>query len=88
MTAPARPSGSSNVGIRHAGTLVSISNDMIVIRYDGKDHNFRITANTKLLVPLDQLKPGDNASVLTTVDDQTTALDVKRGLIEIPIKLK
>ena len=72
----------------HAGTVVSISNDMIVINYDGKDHNFKITSNTKLHIPLEILKTGDNASVLTKIDDQTTALDVKSGLIEIPINIK
>ena len=76
----------SGMGIRHAGDLVFISNEKIVIRYGGEEHSFLITEKTKLLVPINELKTGDPVSVLTTLEDEKTALDVKRGFIEIPIK--
>jgi len=76
----------SGMGIRHAGDLVFISNEKIILRYGGEEHSFIITEKTKLLVPIGALKPGDPVSVLTTLEDEKTALDVKRGFIEIPIK--
>ena len=74
-----RPVGEHHLGIRSAGKLVTASKDRIVLRLPDGERTFRITQNTDVLVPLETLRPGDVVNVLTTTEDQETALEVKGG---------
>ena len=75
-----------------AGELVSISKTQVVLHYQDKDHVFVINKKTKLLdgdgkqISISAFKKGENVKVTSDVDEKV-AMEVKKGGIEIQIRM-